>query len=102
MLESTRLLLNSGDRQFQRRDGSLPAWIRLRHVGGRLGARSARRQSVRRGLMGGSAFIPRFRNLKKEDKRDFIKGYCVHHQQRRRAQPQFLPAVRRGAAKEAR
>jgi len=28
-------------------------------------------------LMGGSAFIPRFRNLKKEDKRNFIKGYCV-------------------------
>ena len=29
------------------------------------------------GLMGGSAFIPRFRNLKKDEKRDFIKGYCV-------------------------
>ena len=27
--------------------------------------------------MGGGAFIPRFRNLKKEEKRDFIKGYCV-------------------------
>jgi hypothetical protein len=27
--------------------------------------------------MGGSAFIPRFRNLKKDEKRDFIKGYCV-------------------------
>ena len=29
------------------------------------------------GLMGGGAFIPRFRNLKKDEKRDFIKGYCV-------------------------
>jgi choline dehydrogenase-like flavoprotein len=27
--------------------------------------------------MGGSAFMPRFRNLKKEEKRDFIKGYCA-------------------------
>ena len=38
------------------------------------------------GLMGGSAFMPRFRNLKKDEKRNFIKGYCVHHQQRRRRQ----------------
>ncbi|MGA7235231.1 MAG: GMC family oxidoreductase, partial [Bryobacteraceae bacterium] len=29
------------------------------------------------GLMGGNAFIPRFRNLSKDDKRNFIKGYCV-------------------------
>src|SRR5260370_14073894 len=29
------------------------------------------------GLMGGGAFIPRFRNLKKDEKRYFIKGYCV-------------------------
>ena len=29
------------------------------------------------GLMGGSAFIPRFRNLKKAEKSDFIKGYCM-------------------------
>jgi len=27
--------------------------------------------------MGGGAFIPRFRNLKKEEKRNFTKGYCV-------------------------
>jgi choline dehydrogenase-like flavoprotein len=30
------------------------------------------------GLMGGSSFMPRFRNLTKDDKRNFIKGYCVH------------------------
>jgi choline dehydrogenase-like flavoprotein len=29
------------------------------------------------GLMGGNVFIPRFRNLTKEDKRNFIKGYCM-------------------------
>ena len=27
--------------------------------------------------MGGGAFIPRFRNLKKDEKRNFIRGYCV-------------------------
>jgi choline dehydrogenase-like flavoprotein len=27
--------------------------------------------------MGGQVFIPRFRNLKKDEKRDFIKGYCT-------------------------
>jgi choline dehydrogenase-like flavoprotein len=31
----------------------------------------------RQGLMGGNVFMPRFRNLKKDEKRDFIKGYCM-------------------------
>ena len=37
----------------------------------------ARDGKAPQGLMGGSAFIPRFRNLKKDEKRNFIKGYCV-------------------------
>ncbi len=27
--------------------------------------------------MGGNVFMPRFRNLKKDEKRDFTKGYCM-------------------------
>ena len=52
--------------------------------------------------MGGSAFIPRFRNLKKNEKRNFIKGYCVHHSSSGgSASSQLLPALRRRAAEEA-
>jgi choline dehydrogenase-like flavoprotein len=43
------------------------------------------------GLMGGSAFIPRFRNLKKSQRSNFIKGYCVHIGSGRNAEPNFFP-----------
>ena len=43
------------------------------------------------GLMGGSSFIPRFRNLKKSDKRNFIKGYCVNISSGGGASPNFFP-----------
>ena len=43
------------------------------------------------GLMGGSAFIPRFRNLNKDEKRNFIKGYCVHISSGGSASPNFFP-----------
>jgi choline dehydrogenase-like flavoprotein len=42
------------------------------------------------GLMGGSAFVPRFRNLTKNDKRDFIKGYCVMINSGGGANPNFF------------
>ena len=54
------------------------------------------------GLMGGSAFIPRFRNLKKSDKRNFIKGYCVNISSGGRSEPQLLSALWRGVAGKAR
>lgn len=43
------------------------------------------------GLMGGNAFIPRFRNLSKNDKGDFIKGYCVGISSGGSASPNFFP-----------
>ena len=43
------------------------------------------------GLMGGKRFIPRFRNLNKKDKRNFIKGYCVGIGSGSSASPNFFP-----------
>ncbi|MBV9677196.1 MAG: GMC family oxidoreductase, partial [Acidobacteriaceae bacterium] len=51
----------------------------------------ARDGKAKPGLMGGSAFIPRFRNLTKNDKRDFIKGYCVNISSGGSASPNFFP-----------
>ena len=42
------------------------------------------------GLMGGSAFVPRFRNLKKGEKRNFIKGYCLNISSGGSASPHFF------------
>jgi choline dehydrogenase-like flavoprotein len=75
-LESTRLLLNSG---IANSSGVLGRYLHdqiygISVVSSVPEARDGKRPT---GLMGGSAFIPRFRNLKKEEKRDFIKGYCV-------------------------
>jgi hypothetical protein len=42
------------------------------------------------GLMDGSAFVPRFRNLTKEDKRNFTKGYCVMINSGGGANPNFF------------
>ena len=42
-------------------------------------------------LMGGSAIIPRFRNLDKKDKRDFIKGYCLNISSGGDAHPNYFP-----------
>ena len=53
------------------------------------------------GLMGGSAFVPRFRNLKKTEKNDFIKGYCVMISSGGGANAELLRRLRRGLAEEA-
>ena len=89
-LESTRLLLNSKHRKFERRDGPLPGRSDVWRFGSGVGAGSARRKS-KPGLMGGSAFIPRFRNLTKGEKRNFIKGYCVTISSGGSASPNFFP-----------
>ena len=52
--------------------------------------------------MGGNTFMPRFRNLKKDEKRNFIKGYCVRIGSGGGATPEMFAAVRRRAAEEAR
>ena len=75
-LESTRLLLNSGIANSSGVLGHYLARSDLRRDGGGVRSRSARWQAPE-GLMGGSAFMPRFRNLSKAEKRDFIKGYCM-------------------------
>jgi choline dehydrogenase-like flavoprotein len=75
-LESTRLLLNSG---IANSSGALGHYLHDQIYGISVVSSVAEARDGKRppGLMGGSAFIPRFRNLKKDEKRDFIKGYCV-------------------------
>jgi choline dehydrogenase-like flavoprotein len=75
-LESTRLLLNSG---IANSSGVMGHYLHDQIYGVRVLASvpEARDGKAPEGLMGGSVFIPRFRNLKKEDKRNFIKGYCM-------------------------
>lgn len=75
-LESTRLLLNSG---LANSSGVMGHYLHDQIYGVIVMASvpEARDGKAPPGLMGGNAFLPRFRNLKKEDKRNFIKGYCM-------------------------
>ena len=75
-LESTRLLLNSG---LADSSGVLGHYLHDQIYGVSVVASVPEARDGQRppGLMGGGAFIPRFRNLTREDKRNFIKGYCV-------------------------
>lgn len=76
-LESTRLLLNSN---IANSSGTLGRYLHDQIYGISVVASVPEAQDGKRpqGLMGGGSFIPRFRNLKKDEKRDFIKGYCVN------------------------
>ena len=77
-LESTRLLLNSG---IANSSGVMGHYLHDQIYGVNVTASvpEARdgKAAATPGLMGGSAFLPRFRNLTKSDKRNFIKGYCM-------------------------
>src|SRR5580693_1959448 len=75
-LESTRLLLNSG---LCNSSGVLGHYLHDQIYGVQVVASVPEARDGKRpeGLMGGRAFVPRFRNLTKDDKRNFIKGYCV-------------------------
>ena len=75
-LESTRLLLNSG---IANSSGVLGHYLHDQIYGVSVVSSVPEARDGKRppGLMGGSSFIPRFRNLKKDEKRDFIKGYAV-------------------------
>jgi hypothetical protein len=89
-LESTRLLLNS---KIANSSGVLGHYLVDQMYGVSVVASvpEARDGKARPGFMGGNAFIPRFRNLKKNEKRDFIKGYCLHISSGGDASPYFFP-----------
>jgi choline dehydrogenase-like flavoprotein len=89
-LESTRLLLNSN---IGNSSGVMGRYLVDQMYGVSVVASvpEARDGKTKPGLMGGSAFIPRFRNLTKADKRDFIKGYCVSISSGGNASPHFFP-----------
>jgi choline dehydrogenase-like flavoprotein len=75
-LESTRLLMNSG---IANSSGVLGHYLHDQIYGVSVVASvpEARDGKAKPGQMGGSSFIPRFRNLSKAEKRNFIKGYCM-------------------------
>ena len=89
-LESTRLLLNSG---LANSSGVLGHYLHDQIYGVNVVASvpEARDGKAAPGLMGGSAFMPRFRNLKKGEKRDFIKGYCMMVNSGGGASPNHFP-----------
>jgi choline dehydrogenase-like flavoprotein len=89
-LESTRLLLNSG---LANSSGVLGHYLHDQIYGVSVVASvpEARDGKAAPGLMGGSAFMPRFRNLKKGEKRDFIKGYCMMVNSGGGASPNHFP-----------
>jgi choline dehydrogenase-like flavoprotein len=72
-LETTRLLLNSN---IANSSGVMGHYLSDQMYGVSVVASVPEAQSGKAtpGMMGGSAFIPRFRNLTKDDKRNFIKG----------------------------
>ncbi len=90
-LESTRLLLNSG---LANSSGVMGHYLHDQIYGVSVVASvpEARDGKAPQGLMGGNVFIPRFRNLTKEDKRDFIKGYCMLINSGGGANPNFFAA----------
>ena len=76
-LESTRLLLNSG---IANSSGVMGHYLHDQIYGVNVTASVPEARDGKghaAGLMGGQAFMPRFRNLKKAEKRNFIKGYCM-------------------------
>ncbi len=89
-LESTRLLLNSN---IANSSGVLGHYLHDQIYGVSVVASvpEARDGKAPQGLMGGSVFIPRFRNLTKADKRNFIKGYCMLINSGGGANPNFFP-----------
>src|SRR5260370_1877791 len=99
-LESTRLLLNSG---IANSSGVLGHYLHDQIYGISVVSSVAEARDGKRppGLMGGGAFIPRFRNLKKDEKRDFIKGYCVIINSGGGAAPHPLPDDRETPPKNA-
>jgi choline dehydrogenase-like flavoprotein len=89
-LESTRLLLNSN---LGNSSGVMGHYLVDQMYGVNVVASvpEARDHKAAAGLMGGSAFMPRFRNLSKTNKSNFIKGYCLHIDSGGGASPNYFP-----------
>jgi hypothetical protein len=89
-LESTRLLLNS---KICNSSGMMGHYLVDQMYGVSVVASvpEARDGKAKPGMMGGNCFIPRFRNLTKADKRDFIKGYCLNIDSGGSARPNHFP-----------
>ena len=96
-LESTRILLNSGIANSSGVLGPLSARPVLHH-------RTAWSRSSRKRKDGGArasaaaATFPRFRNLKKGEKRDYIRGYAFDFSTGSTPDPKYFPRLGRGAA----
>jgi choline dehydrogenase-like flavoprotein len=75
-LESTRLILNSG---IANSSGHVGRYLSDQIYGVQVHASvpEARDGKVVPGLMGGQAFLPRFRNIRKDQLSKFIGGYCA-------------------------
>ena len=89
-LETTRLLLNS---HICNSSGVMGHYLVDQMYGVSVVASvpEARGGKAPANLMGGNAFMPRFRNLNKKDKRDFIKGYCLNISSGGDASANFFP-----------
>lgn len=89
-LESTRLLLNS---KIGNSSGVMGHYLIDQMYGIDVVAAvpAARDGKAPPGLMGGSSFIPRFRNLKTTKRSNFIKGYCIGIGSGRGADANFFP-----------
>ena len=89
-LESTRLLLNS---KIGNSSGVMGHYLVDQMYGVSVVASvpEARDGKAKPGLMGGNAFLPRFRNLKKGEKTNFIKGYCIGIDSGGNASTNFFP-----------
>jgi choline dehydrogenase-like flavoprotein len=88
-LESTRLLLNS---KLANSSGVMGHYLvdQIYGISVVASVPEARDGKAKPGLMGGSALLPRFRNLKKGEKTGFIKGYCVNIGSGGGANPNFF------------
>jgi choline dehydrogenase-like flavoprotein len=89
-LESTRLMLNS---KIGNSSGMMGHYLVDQMYGVSVVASipSARDHKAPAGFMGGTAFVPRFRNLKKGEKNSFIKGYCIGFSSGGNASPNYFP-----------
>ncbi len=89
-LESTRLLLNS---KICNSSGQLGHWLSDQMYGVSVVASVPEAQDGKGNseMMGGSSFIPRFRNLTKANRSKFIKGYCMTVNSGGSASPNFFP-----------
>jgi choline dehydrogenase-like flavoprotein len=89
-LESTRLLLNS---KIGNSSGVMGHYLVDQMYGVSVVASipEARDHKAASGYMGGSSFVPRFRNLKKDAKSNFIKGYCVGFSSGGNASANYFP-----------